>query len=259
MKKIFRNTLASFLAGGMLLGAGVNASAEPVNPVDTVTQVELALLGPDRSPRAPQRAVKAPVQRTEVRRTETTVTPPAPPVKPFVYERRDFKTLTDAPQNLQGTEFFCYQRGNVFHSLDEDRIHMWTPEGRFVVNSAGAMGADREFMRPEFGQRMGVWANSRIQDQTPRATVTSMVDRIKELTNGYWTEPEETHIAGIPVTMATGVDDFANYQYEIIAWERYGNKYAMATRVPYNTRYNARRNAELAWIVSHMHPSTWSE
>ena len=105
MNKIFRIGLTAILAGGLLCGA---ASAEPATPDKGKTKVEMALLGPDRQPRAPQRAVKAPVRRTETRRTQV-ATPPPPPVKPFVYEKTECKSLTNVPYDLQGGEFFLIQ------------------------------------------------------------------------------------------------------------------------------------------------------
>jgi hypothetical protein len=255
MKKIFRIGLTAILAGGLLCGA---ASAEPATPDSGDTQVEMALLGPDRQPRAPQRAVKAPVRRTETRRTQV-ATPPPPPVKPFVYKKRECKTLTEVPYDLQGEEFFCYQNRPAFFYFDDGGVRMWTPDGRFPINKLGAMGADREFMRLEFAERMGVWANGRIADESPRAIVSAMQSRIKEMVCGTWSGPKATNIAGVPVTMSTGFDEHGNHWYEIISWERFGNTYAIATRVPYNTRLNTERNTENAWIVTHMHPTSWAE
>jgi hypothetical protein len=180
-------------------------------------------------------------------------------VKPFVYEKRECKTLTNVPYDLQGEEFYCYQDRPIFHILDDGNVRMWTPEGRFPVNKLGAMGADREFMRLEFAERFGVWANGRIEDESPRAIVSSMQTRIKEMVCGTWSGPKATNIAGIPVTMSTGFDEHGNHWYELISWERFGNTYAVATRVPYNTRYNTQRNTENAWIVTHMHPTSWAE
>jgi len=255
MKKIFRIGLTAALAGGLLIGA---ASAEPATSNDDTTKVEMALLGPDRQPRAPQRAVKAPVKRTETRR-EQVVTPPPPPVKPFVYEKTDCKSLTNVPYDLQGEEFYCYQDRPTMFYFDDGKIRMWTPEGRFPVNKLGAMGADREFMRLEFAERFGVWANGRIEDKSPQTIVSEMEARIKEMVCGTWSGPQAVSIAGIPVTRATGYDYYGNHFYEIMAWERFGNTYAVATRVPYNVRYNTQRNIENAWIVTHMGPVTWVE
>lgn len=257
MKKSFRALLVSALAGGMILGGSAAVNAEPVGSVDTTVPVEMALRGPDRVERAPQRAVKAPVKQAQPR--QQVVTPPAPPVKPFVYEKNEFRSLTDAPYDVNGREFFCYQNGPLLYRFDDDRITLWTPTGRLPVNRLGAMGADTEFINVEYGQRLGVWANGRIADDSPQTIVSDMVARIKSITSGNWTEPTETHIAGVPVTMATGYDAFGNYWYEVIALERFGNKYAFATRTKYENRYNRYRNTELAYMISHIHPTTWSE
>lgn len=257
MKKQFRTLLASLMVGGLVFGATATASAEPASA--EATSVEMALLGPDRSPRAPQRAVKAPVRKRNTRKRRRQVAqPPAPPVKPFVYKKRECKTLTDAPFDINGEQWMC-QDGPTYYDFDEGRVHLWTPNADQPVNKLGAMGADREFLNIEYCQRLGVWANGRIADQSPKGVVASMVKRIKGITCGTWTKPTATRIAGVPVTMATGYDEHGNYYYEVIALERFGNKYAFATRVPYKSRYSVHRNTELAWMVSHIHPSSWSE
>jgi hypothetical protein len=256
MKKNFRTLIATFMTGGLLLGAAATASAEPAT-ADTTAPANLALLGPDRSMRAPQRAVKAPVRQTQERR-ETVVTPPAPPVKPFVYEKTECKTLTDAPRDINGEVWLCLD-GPTFYSFDEGRVRLWTPNGDQPINKLGAMGADREFLNLEYCQRLGVWANGRIADKSPQAMVGDMVSRIKAITCGTWSKPMADNIAGVPVTRAYGYDEFGNYYYEVIALERFGNKYAFATRIPYKTRYSVHRNTELAWMVTHIHPTSWSE
>ena len=256
MNKQFRTLLASLMVGGLVIGAATSVSAEPATP-DAAT-VNLALLGPDRSPRAPQRAVKAPVRKQNVRRRQPVAEPPAPPVKPFVYEKRECKTLTNAPFDINGQPWIC-QNGPTYYSFDEGNVHLWTPNGDTWVNKLGVMGADREFLNIEYCQRLGVWANGRIADQSTTGLVADMVKRIKSITCGTWTKPMETNIAGVPVTMATGYDEHGNYYYEVIALERFGNKYAFATRVPYKSRYSVHRNTELAWMVTHIHPTNWSE
>lgn len=249
MNKNFRTLLATVMMGGLLIGA---ANAEPTNNDD------LALLGPDRTMRAPQRAVKAPVRKPQTRRRRPVAQPPAPPVKPFVYKKRECRSLTDAPWDLNGLQWNC-DRSPRFYSFDEGRIHLWVPQGNQHINKMGAMGADREFLNLEYCQRLGVWANGRIADSSPKQLVGDMVSRIKGITCGTWTKPQATHIAGLPVTMATGYDEHGHYFYEVIALERFGNTYAFATRTPYKGRYNIHRNNELAWMVTHIHPTSWSE
>ena len=181
MKKNFRTSVAALMAGGMILAAAATASAEPA--AQTEAPAGIALLGPDRSMRAPQRAVKAPVKRTQ-RRRQTVVEPPAPPVKPFVYKKRECKTLTDAPFDINGESWTCCDSGPTCYKFDEGRVRLWTPNGHFPVNKLGAMGADREFLNVEYWERLGVWANGRVADQSPKAIVGDMVSRIKAITCG---------------------------------------------------------------------------
>lgn len=175
-----------------------------------------------------------------------------------VHSKGEARTLTDAVWDLNG-ERWLFSNGPKMYELDDGRVHLWTLRGHYPVNRLGAMGADREFLTLEYGQRLGVWANRRIAGESPKSTVAEMVSRMSSLTGGTWTEPQETHVAGIPVTKACGYDEFGNYYYEVIALERFGNRYAFATRVPYRFRHDTRRNTELAWMISHIHPSLWTE
>ncbi len=47
----------------------------------------------------------------------------------------------------------------------------------------------------------------------------------------------------------------------LLCWqfERFGNTYAFATRLPYEARYNTDRNADLAFLITHIHPAVWVE
>ena len=121
------------------------------------------------------------------------------------------------------------------------------------------MGSDREFINLDYDERLGVWANGQISELSPDSIVNTMVSRIKGLTCGEWTKAKAVNIGGVPASMATGYDAHGNYFYEVIALERFGNKYAFATRTPYNKRYSVERNTELAWMVTHIHPTSWSK
>lgn len=254
MNKKMSMALAACMVSGLLVGAAV---AEPT--VGATAGSELALMGPDRSPRAPQRAVTAPTRRTEaVRRQETVVTPPVVTTETFVYEKTDCRTLTDAPFDIWGPQH-RQNGGPAIYTFDEDRVHMWSPTDAYLNNRLGAMGADREFMRLDYCERLGVWANGRIAGTAPTTIVSEMTTRLLTLTCGDWTDPEEINMAGIPMVRATGVDVYGNYFYEIYSFERYGNTYAFASRVPYNTRYNVDRNSDLAFLMTHIHPAVWVE
>lgn len=250
MKKHLRTAFAACMLGGMLLGAAV---AEPA------TNSDLALMGPDRSPRAPERAVTAPTRRTEsVRREETVVTPPPVVTESYTYTKTECRTLTDAPFDIWGNQHRAVD-GPAIYTFDEDRVHAWSPTDLYLVNRLGAMGADREFMRLEDCQRLGVWANGRIAGTAPTTIVSEMTSRLMALTCGDWTEPMEDNIAGIPVIKATGVDVHGNYFYEIYAFERFGNTYAFASRRPYKSRYNVDANTDLDFLITHIHPAVWVE
>lgn len=252
MNKHLRTALAACVLGGMLLGAAV---AEPIAGSDS----EMALMGPDRSPRAPQRAVTAPTRRTEsVRREETVVAPPAVVTETYVYKKTDCRSLTDAPFDVWGQQHTVSGTPAIY-VFDEDRVHMWSPTDEYLNNRLGAMGADREFMRIEDCQRLGVWANGRIAGTAPTTIVADMTTRLMALTCGEWTDPHEFNVAGVPMIRATGVDVYGNYFYEIYAFERFGNTYAFASRMPYEARYNRDANTDLAFLMTHIHPAVWVE
>lgn len=254
MNKRLRQAVAACMMSGALLGAAV---AEPASTA------ELALMGPDRSPRAPERAPTAPTRRTdnvrrETRREETVVAPPAAVTETFVYKKSDCRSLTDAPIDIWGQKLHT-TGGPAVYMFDEDRLHAWSATDAYLVNRLGAMGADREFIRLDNCQRLGVWANGRIAGTAPTTVVSEMTTRLMALTCGDWTDPHDYNIAGIPVTRATGVDEHANYYYEIYAWERFGNTYAFASRRPYKARYNVKSNIDLAYLITHIHPAVWVE
>lgn len=251
MKKTLRMAFAACMVSGMLLGA---AAADP-----GAATSEMALMGPDRTPRAPERAVTAPTRRTEpVRREETVVTPPAVVTETFVYKKTDCRTLTDAPFDIWGPQHRTTGEPAIY-VFDEDRVHAWSPTDEYLINRLGAMGADREFLRVADCQRLGVWANGRVAGTAPATIVSEMTARLMALTCGEWTDPHEYNVAGIPVIRATGVDVYGNYFYEIYAFERYGNTYAFASRRPYKARYNVDANTDLAFLITHIHPAVWVE
>lgn len=259
MNKIFKTAMAACLVGGLCVGASGVAQAEPAT--SSAQTSELALLGPDRSERAPARAVEAPVRRsTESRRTQqTVVTPPPAPVKAFTYEKKECKTLTNVPYDVNAQDHHLVGDGPSIYVLDNGKTHMWSPKDSYLRNKLGAMGADREYLNLDLCERVGVWANGRIAGQDLNTLVSNATSNMQNITCGDWSEPEQTNIAGVPVTMAKGVDVFGNYLYEIYALKRFGNTYMFATRTPYSNQYNVERNTDLAFLITHIHPSNWSE
>ncbi len=262
MKSYLRGALGLSLASALFFaGQSQTALAEPIH-LNSGPQ-EIALLGPDRSPRAPQRAIEAPVdtstevRRREVRQERETVVAPPPVVEEFVYEKRVCRPLVYVPYKIDkrgaGTDI------QDTYLFEDGRIRMWTSDSRYYENSLGSMGADREFLHPTFCDRLGVWTNGDIAGHSPEHVVSTLVQRLEEVTCGTFTEPRLEHAAGIPVMASTGYDLFGRHYYEVYSWERFGNTYAVATRIPYNARYNVARNANLAYMISHTHPSSWTE
>ena len=259
MNKIFRTAMAACLVGGLCVGASISAQAEPAS--SSTQTSELALLGPDRAQRAPARAVKAPVRRSTEsrRRRQTVVTPPPAPIKRFTYKKKECKTLTNVPYDVNAQEHHAVWQGPGIYMLDNGRTHMWSPKDSYLRNKLGAMGADREYLNLDLSERVGVWANGRIAGKNLKSLVSGATSNMKNITCGDWSAPEQTNIAGVPVTMSRGVDVFGNYLYEVYALKRFGNTYMFATRTHYANQYNVDRNADLAYLITHIHPANWVE
>lgn len=250
MKKNFTAALAACLLGGLLMGP---AAADSTAPGATLA------MGPDRAPRAPRKAVTAPVQRAEsVRREETVVAPPAQVRDTFVYKKTECHSQTNVTYDIWGQHHRVTNAAAVY-SFDNGQVHAWSPTDAFLVNKLGTMEADREFLNLKACERLGVWANGGIAGSTPASIVADIVSKFKGVTCGSWTAPADYNVAGIPVTRATGVDVFGQYFYEVYALERFGNTYAFATRVPYRAMYNVKRNTDLAFLITHIHPAVWVE
>ncbi|MGE0487843.1 MAG: hypothetical protein AB7S38_01380 [Vulcanimicrobiota bacterium] len=165
-------------------------------------------------------------------------------------------TLTNTPFDINWTGFNTWDRSATY-PLDGGKVHMWLSTDTYRPNRKGAMGADEEYMRLGLRSRLGVWANGRVANQPPRAVVSQMVDRMRGITCGNWSSAEQVNIAGIPAFKATGTDAFGNYWYEVYALQRWGNTYAFAVRTDYSNRWNTQLHDEVAYLVTHIHPSSW--
>ncbi|MBI3924908.1 MAG: hypothetical protein HY319_05155 [Armatimonadetes bacterium] len=164
-----------------------------------------------------------------------------------------YKTLTDAPRNLNGARSHV----NVPVEWEMNRwVEAWVPNDTYVPNLAGAMGADLEFFSFERAARVGIWAGKDIQEKSPKSIVGQMAERMQELTGGDWTTARNINVAGVPATQVTGVDVFGNYHYDLYALERFGQKYAVAIRTPYENRWDRDLNIDIAYLISHLHPTT---
>jgi len=166
----------------------------------------------------------------------------------------DWKTLTDAPRNIDGQGYRKDRPIDIRHSKGEVVIAM--PNDQWVLNSAGAMGADKEFYHEVLGARLGIWAGESIAGKQPRAIVSEWVGNIKALTGGDWGAPKAKSIAGVPVVEAGGVDAFGNYYYRIIAFNKLGINYAVATRIPYEHRWNRVLDEDTTSLITDCHKST---
>lgn len=166
----------------------------------------------------------------------------------------NWKTLTDAPRNIDG-EGYRKDRP-VDMPWSNNLVVVAMPNDTWVLNSAGAMGADKEFYQEVLGARMGIWAGGSLEGKQPRAVVSEWVGNIKQLTGGDWSAPKAMTLAGVPVVQATGTDAFGNYFYRIIAFNKLGANYALAVRIPYEHRWSRPLDEDITSVVTDCHLST---
>jgi hypothetical protein len=166
----------------------------------------------------------------------------------------NWKTLTDAPRNIDGTGFRKDRPVDVPYSNNQVIVAM--PNDTWVVNSDGAMGADREYYQEVLGARMGIWAGQSLEGKQPRAVVSEWVGNIKQITGGEWAAPKATHIAGVPVVQASGTDAFGNYFYRVIGFNKLGVNYAVAVRIPYEHRFSRPLDEDITSVITDCHWST---
>jgi len=166
----------------------------------------------------------------------------------------NWKTLTDAPRNTAGVGL-DKQRPIEFHD-SHGEVVIPIQDDNWVVNRAGAMGADKELFNEKLGARLGIWAGDSIKDKQPRNLVNEWVTNIKALTGGNWTTPKATTIAGIPVVQASGVDAYGNYYYRVVAFTRFGINYAFALRSDYDQRWNRDLDNQITLLATGCHISS---
>lgn len=166
----------------------------------------------------------------------------------------NWKTLTDAPRNTDGAGLDKNRPIHLRHSGGD--LCLEIQNDNWMLNTAGQMGADREFFNEKTGGRMGVWAGDSLAGKEPRALVTDWVKSIKSLTGGNWSEPKLTNIAGIPVVQATGVDVYGNYFYRVVAFTKFGVNYAVAIRCDYSDRWSRQLDNDITAFVTGSHLTT---
>lgn len=259
MRAFLRVALSLGLVASFSTSAAV---AEPTKNTDISQPSVVALDGPDRRARQRERAVESPppMRRPATRRQMPAPRPAPARTSTFKYEKMDCKTLTDVPFDINWTGDCTWDRPvHDIYVFDGGNIDMWTSTDTYRPNRRGAMGADQEYMRLALSSRLGVWANGRLENQAPRSIVNKMVRRMKGITCGTWTSAEAVNIAGIPAYKATGTDVFGNYWYEVYALKRWGQTYAFAVRTDYTNRWNTQLHDEIAYMVTHIHPTSWTE
>lgn len=166
----------------------------------------------------------------------------------------NWKTLTDAPRNIEGQGFRKDRPVDIYHSGGDVVIAM--PNDTWVLNCDGAMGADKEYYQEVLGARLGVWAGSSLAGKQPRAVVSEWIGNIKQITGGDWQAPKATNIAGIPVIQSWGVDAFGNYAYRVVSFTKFGVNYALVTRIPYEHRWNRALDEDFTSLITDCHLST---
>lgn len=166
----------------------------------------------------------------------------------------EYTTATDAKRDANGAQVSKW-RGvkGVRYPLANGMIVLTMPNDVWAVNhSADPL----EFLNDQRQARLGVVAQVADSGWTANRAVADTVTKLKTAYGGTWAESRNVSVSGIPAVMASGYDVFGNYYYEIYGVERMGMQYLVWTRTPYENRWNQDLNADLAWVINNIHPST---
>ena len=166
----------------------------------------------------------------------------------------DLQTGTNRTRDINGAQVDKW-RGvkGVRYDLAKGMIVLVMPNDEWALNH---VPDGMEFLSDRRSARMGVTAQVTESGWTPDGAVADMVAKLKTAHGGTWTEPAAVNMAGIPATTASGYDVFGNYYFEIYAVERLGMQYLVWMRTPYQNRWNTDLNADVAWVINNLHPST---
>jgi hypothetical protein len=164
----------------------------------------------------------------------------------------NFKTLTDAPRDTSNNGSMMVGRERELR-LSDGKAVFQLPGSGWLINRAGAMGADYELFNAALSTRMGFWAGQSIENKAPRALVGEWVNNLRTLTGGDWSTPKSTSIGGTPVVQAFGVDAFGNYYYRVISYTKFGVNFAIALRTPFSNRWNNELQRDIGSIVTNSH------
>jgi hypothetical protein len=173
---------------------------------------------------------------------------------PTAVAAAELSTGTDAHRDINGAQV-DKMRGvkGVRYHLADGAIVLLMPNDEWAVNHTGE---GLEFLSDERQARLGVEAHLAGSDWSPANALQATVDNLKKAHGGTWTAPEHTNVAGIPALKASGTDVFGNYYFEIYGVERAGIQFLVWMRTPYQNRWNTRLNADVAWVINNLHPST---
>lgn len=184
--------------------------------------------------------------------------PPAPVIKTEVYQKPDCKTMTGRPcwatRDISGTGYSVMRPVNRY--MDNGRIVLSAPNDDWVRNNQP--GGDLNLFSEQRSARMFVWADQIQSGMSPQRAINNFISGTKAAVCGEWKGPEPFNVAGIPVYKGWGYDVFGNYYFEVYSWQRYGMQYTLATRTPYTNRWDVGLNSDVAYFITHAHPSTSS-
>jgi len=166
----------------------------------------------------------------------------------------DYQTGTDAKRDINGAFVDKYRDvKGVRFDLANGMMVLTMPNDEWAVNHTEQ---GLEFLSDRRAARVGVDAHVAESGWTANKAVSDVVSRLQAAHGGTWAEPKNVNVTGIPTVMASGHDVFGNYYYEIYGVERMGMQYLVWMRTPYENRWNTDLNADVAWIINNIHPST---
>ncbi|MEW6284518.1 MAG: hypothetical protein AB1758_38240, partial [Candidatus Eremiobacterota bacterium] len=140
--------------------------------------------------------------------------------------------------------------------MDNGRIVLSAPNDDWALNNQP--GGDINLFSEQRSTRLFVWADQIKPGMTPQRSVTNFINSTKAVVCGEWKGPEAVNVAGVPAYKGWGYDVFGNYYFEVYSLQRYGMQYTYALRTPYTNRWNTDLNADIAYFITHSHPSTSS-
>jgi len=173
---------------------------------------------------------------------------------PTAVAAAELSTGTDAHRDINGAQVDKMRdvKGVRYH-LAEGAVVLLMPNDEWAVNHTGE---GLEFLSDKRKARLGVEAHLAGSQWSPASALQATLDSLKKAHGGTWTTPESVNVAGIPALKASGTDVFGNYYFEIYGVERAGIQYLVWMRTPFQNRWNTKLNADVAWVINNLHPSS---